>query len=77
MPRRRILHDHTAREALRSAGECRAACVQVITQAPIGGPAYVAARQVLDAIDGLAEVLTGDRRHFHLRQHTAGGEPKR
>jgi hypothetical protein len=23
----------------------------------------------MDAIDGLAEVFTGDRRHFHLKPH--------
>jgi hypothetical protein len=51
---------------------CRQACVQAVTAAPIGGPAYVATGRLMGAIDDMAEVLTGDRRHFHGKPHTAG-----
>jgi hypothetical protein len=67
--RRRFLDPGTAEAALKAAGECRARCVQVLTQAPIGEPAYLAARGILEAVDNLAEVLTGDRRHFHTKPH--------
>jgi hypothetical protein len=69
MPRRRILSDPVIAEAMQAAGECRAACVRVVTQAPINGPTYKAAQDVMEAIDGLAEILVGDRRHFHLKSH--------
>jgi hypothetical protein len=67
--RTRFLSDHTSQQALEAAKQCRAACVAIRTEAPIGGPAYVAAGRVMDAIDGLAEVFTDDRRHFHLKPH--------
>lgn len=50
MPRRRILTARTAEVALEAAGRCRSACVQVVTEAPISGPAYQAAQQVLTAV---------------------------
>lgn len=67
--RRRILPKDVADDALKSAGECRKHCIRVLTNAPINEPAYAAAQAVMEAIDGLAEVLTGDRRHFHLKSH--------
>ena len=39
----------------------RAAAVRVLTVSKIGGPAYRAAERLLDAIDDLVGVLTGDR----------------
>lgn len=69
MAHRRILSAQLAAEALQAAGQCRALCVQVLTEVPINGPAYRAAAEVAAAIDGLAEVLIDDRAHFHLRPH--------
>jgi len=69
MPRRRILVPKVIDDAMQAAGECRSACIHVLTNAPINGPAYVAAQDVMKAIDGLAEVLVGDRTHFHLKGH--------
>jgi hypothetical protein len=69
MPRRRILSAQVSAEAMQVAGECRAACIRILTNAPINGPAYKAAQDVMTAIDGLAEILVGDRRHFHLKPH--------
>ena len=73
MARRRILSPATSDAALASAGACRSAAVKLMTEAPIGGPAYRAAEELLRAIDGLAEALTGEADHFHTRPHTAGG----
>lgn len=70
MPRsRRILPPTTIDAAMEAAGECRKLCVQVLTEAPIGGPAYKAAGEVMDAIDKLAEALTGERKRFWLKPH--------
>ena len=69
MPRRRILSHQRIADALKAAGECRAACIRILTDAPIDGPAYKATQDVMQAIDGLAEVLVGDRTHFHLKPH--------
>lgn len=73
MARRRILSPATSDAALASAGACRSAAVKLITEAPIGSPAYQRAEELLRAIDALAEVLTGRGDHFHTKPHTAGG----
>jgi hypothetical protein len=52
-------------------GARRDACVRAATAAPIGEPIYVAVGNLHHAIDDIAEVLTGDRTHFHLK----GGGP--
>ena len=41
--------------------------------APIGGPTYRAANCLMDEIDLLAEVLTGNRRYFWLKPHSTPG----
>ena len=55
----------------------RRGAIQVATQATIGSPEYAAASTMLQAIDRLAESLTGDPSHFHLKQPTADYPPKR
>jgi hypothetical protein len=40
-------------------------CIDVLSQAKPQGPLYKAVEQIVDAIDGLAEVVTGDRKRFH------------
>ena len=74
MPRRRILSQQRIADALQVAGECRAGCIRILTDAPINSPASNAARDVMAAIDGLAEVLVGNRTHFHLKPH-GGNSP--
>jgi len=44
MPHRRILFPKVIDDAMQAAGECRAACIRVLTNAPINGPAYAAAQ---------------------------------
>jgi hypothetical protein len=46
-------------------------CPSGLRQAPIGGPVYTAVGELMEAIDGVAEVLTGDRSHFHMKPHSA------
>ncbi|WP_372623062.1 hypothetical protein [Falsiroseomonas sp.] len=73
MPRRRVLPTTTAAAAMEAAEEMRRAAVRVCTEAPIGGPAYKAAATVLEALDGMAEALTGRRDALHTPPHRAGG----
>jgi hypothetical protein len=45
----------------------RRQCVLVLTRAKPQGPLYNATSKVIDAIDDVAEVVTGDRRTFYPR----------
>src|SRR5215203_5907711 len=58
---------------LAAIGECRRACIAANTQAPIGGPIYRAASRLTEEIDLVAELLTGNRRHFWLKPPTSPG----
>ncbi len=68
--RERIFHEPAAKQLLDAIGTCRKACIEASTEVPINGDVYQAAWKVKDAIDGLAEVLTGDRQHFWLKPHS-------
>ncbi|AWN43277.1 hypothetical protein [Methylobacterium durans] len=46
---------------------------RVLSRAPIHSPVYVAASGIVDAIDGLAEAVTGNAKHFHFRAPTTPG----
>jgi len=57
---------------------CRKACVKVSMSAPIGEDIYVTVHKLMDAIDDVAGVLTGDRAHFHSKMgapSSASGDP--
>lgn len=58
-------------EALEKLAAGRSGAIQVSTQAKIKSPEYRAAQNVLTAIDVLAEKLTGDPEHFHLKVATS------
>jgi hypothetical protein len=45
----------------------RKECVRVLSRAPINSPLYRSVGGIMDAIDGLAEAVTGNRQHFHLQ----------
>ena len=45
----------------------RRGAVQVRTEAKINSDEYQGAGTVMDAIDNMAEKLTGDRSHFHAK----------
>jgi len=67
MSRRRSRGTISIKIALEKLGNGRAGAVQVMREAKIGSPEYKCAGYVADAIDDLAEKLTGDRTHFHTR----------
>lgn len=50
---------------LEEAARWRKQCVLVLTRAKPQGPLYKATEGILDAIDSLAEVVTGDRQRLH------------
>lgn len=50
---------------LEEAGRWRRQCVEVLSRAKPQGALYKAVEQVVNAIDGVAEVVVGDRKCFH------------
>lgn len=66
------------REAfLLSLGESRRLATRVCACVQIGGPLYRQAEALMQAIDDLAETLTGNREHFWQRPHSIGAGPPR
>jgi hypothetical protein len=65
MARRGIYVQAEAVHFLEEAARWRKQCVLVLTRAKPQGPLYNATSAIVDAIDGLAEVVTGDRKRFH------------
>ena len=76
MSRRRYFGPNDADALQEAIGACRRACVAASTVAPIGGPIYRAANRLVEEIDLVAEVLTGNRRHFWLKPHSTPGSCK-
>ena len=61
----------TDRQALLTAIEqCLKASIDALRRAPCTGDIYARTSALVDAIDGVAEVLTGDREHFWLEPTT-------
>jgi hypothetical protein len=58
---------------LDDAARWRRQCTAVLARAKPQGPLYKATESIVDAIDGLAEVVTGDRRRFFQRDATTPG----
>lgn len=69
----RIFVGPEQRDFLDRAALWRKECIRVLSRAPINSPVYQAASGIVDAIDGLAEAVTGDRKHFHLTAPTTPG----
>lgn len=65
--RRQILMPDDQHELLNALGECRQACIRAKTKADIFSPVYDVCSGLIAAIDDVAAVLTGDRRHFWLK----------
>jgi hypothetical protein len=70
---RRYFGPNDATALLEAIGTCRRACVTASSVAPIGGPIYRAANRLMEEIDLVAEVLTGNRQHFWLKPHSSPG----
>lgn len=51
-------------ELLATLAYCRRQIIAIETRATIGGPLYRSCAVVREAIDGVVEVVTGDRTHF-------------
>ena len=49
---------------------------EILRKAPPTSDEYRAARGVVEAIDRIAEAVTGDRQHFHLKMAPAHSQPK-
>jgi hypothetical protein len=58
---------------LEEAARWRQQCILVLTRAKPQGPLYKATEGILDAIDGLAEVVTGDRQRLHQQSPRTPG----
>ena len=67
MPRKRSLAPFERDAFLRQAGPWRDACNGMSARSPIGDAFYKAVSGITAAIDGLAEAVTGDQRHFHAK----------
>jgi hypothetical protein len=66
-----------AEDAFLAARRCRMACSKVLGAAAPETAAHRAARAALDAIDKLADALTGDPRHIRdKRQASCSGAEK-
>jgi len=65
----------TQEKAVAALGACRQAMIEIHCSTPPTGVLYAAASEVMEAIDMLAGVMLGDRRHFHAKHHSAGGGP--
>lgn len=55
-------------DLLKALGEARHKITR--TRIPLGSPDYLVAQAIIDRIDDMAELLTGDRGHFHLKMHS-------
>lgn len=65
-----------APDVLVSLARCRATMNDVCMQVTAFGSAYMAAAKVIDAIDEMAERITGDKMHFHLKVSPAKGRAR-
>lgn len=54
----------------------RDGAVQVCRDAKISSKEYLASQKLIEAIDELAGVLTGDKGYFHLKMATADQQPR-
>jgi hypothetical protein len=76
MSQKRHFEPHDSDRLLEAIGACRRACVTASRVAPIGGPIYRAADRLMEEIDLVAEVLTGNRQHFWLKPHATPDSSK-
>jgi len=74
MARRGVYVRAEAVHFLEEAGRFRRQCIDVLSRAKPQGPLYKAIEDVVYAIDGVAEVVSGDRRKFYQRDATTPGE---
>jgi len=68
--RRNELFENEKRELLDALGRCRVAILKHHASLRYGSPTYASGSAIVDAIDALAGLLTGDERYFHTRPHS-------
>lgn len=73
MARKRILSEPAVQKLLAELTRARDACSTFHRDAPIHGPHYRAASDVMDAITRFAAVATGDRDHFMPKSYPMTG----
>lgn len=61
-------------EYLAALKEWRRRCVAILAKAPIRSPIALATTEIMYAIDGAAEVITGDREALWSKPASAGPE---
>ena len=67
----RFLSEEDKQTFLAKAGELRRSCIEMQTRGPINDPFYASVSKLMEAIDGVAEVVTGRRNHFHTVAHSS------
>jgi len=67
---RRILTETDRQVLLAAIEQCRKACIDALRRAPCTGDVYRRTSDLVDAIDNVAELLTGNRKHFWLEPST-------
>ncbi|MCB5173626.1 hypothetical protein [Microvirga lenta] len=55
-------------EILKKLGEARQTLCQ--SRIPYGTPDKLVANDIISRIDDMAEMITGDRTHFHIKMHS-------
>jgi hypothetical protein len=70
--RRAELFEGEKRDLLATLGSCRAGLVRHLSALRYGSPTYAICSAVVDAIDALAGLLTGDTKHFHAKHALTG-----
>ncbi|PSC02672.1 hypothetical protein SLNSH_22685 [Alsobacter soli] len=71
---RRLWTGPDAEEYLAALREWRRRCVAILTKAPIRSPIALATTEIMHAIDGAAEVITGDRESLWSKPASTGPE---
>lgn len=66
----RIWTGPDALDYLAALKEWRRHCVSILAKAPIRSPIYSATTEIMTAIDGAVEVITGDRTTLHTPAHS-------
>ncbi len=56
-------------------GEARRGLNTSLSQLPVRGPEYLAVERLVDALDDVVGILTGNREHFWQRMHHAPSYP--
>ncbi|KQQ31518.1 hypothetical protein ASF53_02120 [Methylobacterium sp. Leaf123] len=68
---KRFLSEEDKLSFLAKAGELRTSCVGMQARGPINDPFYASVSKLMEAIDGVAEVVTCRREHFYTMAHSS------